>query len=323
MPMLLRINSGNRKILWMLLRIGIAAVSLWFIYGKIADRTGPESLRSVLRFLIHFPDNYLELLMVLLLMPLNWSLESFKWKKLLQPVCAISFAKAIRSVLSGTTIGLFTPNRIGEFAGRVMHLEPQYRIQGTIANIIGSLSQLLITILLGSIALFISISTSESAFAGSGMLMRLASLALPIVALLIYFKIPVIVRLLKRDDWNKYTDMLLNYRSGFMLRIALLSLIRYAVFAVQFLITLHLFGIEIPAVQGLRIIAIIYLIMAVVPTIALSEITVRGSVALYLLTPFTGDAVAVLSASTFIWILNLALPASFGAFSALWIRFTK
>jgi len=323
MRMLLRINSGSRKILWMLLRIGIAAVSLWFIYGKITARSGPESLQSVLHFLIHFPDYYLQLLIVFILMPLNWSLESLKWKKILRPVCPISFPKSVRSVLSGTTVGLFTPNRVGEFAGRVVHLQPQHRIQGTVANIIGSLSQLLITILVGSIAMFISLGKQEFAYLGVGWLMRLIALIVPAILFLAFFKMPALVNLIKRDDWNKYTDILLSYRPVFLLHIVMLSFLRYIVFAIQFLITLNLFGIDIPYTDGFRIIAIIYLVMAVVPTIALSEITVRGSIALFFLTPFTGDAVAVLSASTFIWILNLAVPASFGALSALWIRFTK
>jgi hypothetical protein len=55
-----------------------------------------------------------------------------------------------------------------------------------------------------------------------------------------------------------------------------------------------------------------YLILSAVPTIALSEIGVRGSVAIFLLQNFTENLSAVFLATTCIWIINLAIPALLG-----------
>ena len=52
-------------------------------------------------------------------MLVNWSLEAYKWGALVDRFQSLSFSKKLISVLMGLSIGFLTPNRIGDYAGRL------------------------------------------------------------------------------------------------------------------------------------------------------------------------------------------------------------
>ena len=91
---------------------------------------------------------------IVLLMFLNWFIEALKWKYLVRGLEKISTWKAVESVFCGLTWAVFTPNRIGEFGGRVFFLSPRKRIMGVIAMSVGAMAKLVVTNVLGSLALF-------------------------------------------------------------------------------------------------------------------------------------------------------------------------
>jgi uncharacterized membrane protein YbhN (UPF0104 family) len=250
----------------------------------------------------------------------NWSLESLKWQMLMRPFRRISFLLSFRAVLSGTTISLFTPNRVGEFAGRVLHLEQGFRIKGVIATITGSMSQLLVTIIAGCIALLVYPRDPGFTMIQDREIIQLLASVIPILSVLIFFGLPQLPGLLPEGRFKERIDALASYNAFQLSTAVSISALRYMVFAIQFFLVLRLFNVIIPFSDSIQLIAIIYIVMAIVPTMAVSEIAVRGSVALYFLAPYSGDPAAILAASTLLWLINLALPAGLGALSALWIR---
>ena len=86
---------------------------------------------------------------------------------------------------------------------------------------------------------------------------------------------------------------------------------------------LEFFGVSLPYFEAMRYIMLIYLVMAVVPSIALSELTVRGSVALYFLSPAAANPAGILAATSVLWMINLAFPAILGALSVFYFRLSK
>jgi uncharacterized membrane protein YbhN (UPF0104 family) len=261
--------------------------------------------------------------LVIFLMFVNWGLESWKWMRLMQPFCPIGFPVAFRAVMSGTTISLFTPNRVGEFAGRILHLEPGCRVKGVIATITGSMSQLLVTILMGCMALIWYPGDPAVAEAVPQQLLVPLAAIIPVMSLFIFFGMPWLVQHLPSSKMFAPLTALQRYDTVRLSTAVLISFFRYLVFAFQFYLVLDLFGIELSLLTAARLIAIIYLVMAIVPTMAISEIAVRGSVALYFLVPYDADTYAILAASGLLWLINLAVPAGMGALSALWIRINK
>ncbi|MEJ7737660.1 MAG: lysylphosphatidylglycerol synthase domain-containing protein [Chitinophagaceae bacterium] len=86
---------------------------------------------------------------VFLLMFLNWGVEARKWQVLLQPVERMSIWKAFKATLAGVAFSINTPNRIGEYGGRILYVKEGNRIKAVSLTIVGSISQLIITIILG------------------------------------------------------------------------------------------------------------------------------------------------------------------------------
>jgi hypothetical protein len=72
------------------------------------------------------------LALAIALMLVNWGLESLKWKYLIENFEPIDFSTAIKAVFSGVTLSVITPNQIGDFAGRVIHLEVMNKFRGIV-----------------------------------------------------------------------------------------------------------------------------------------------------------------------------------------------
>jgi hypothetical protein len=96
------------------------------------------------------------------------------------------------------------------------------------------------------------------------------------------------------------------------LNILMVSLIRFIIFTTQYLLIFHAFGVKFDYVTGFAIVSIIFLIMAIIPTIAIAELGIRGKVALAVAGPFTSQLLAVTAGTAVIWFLNLIIPSVIG-----------
>jgi hypothetical protein len=107
--------------------------------------------------------------------------------------------------------------------------------------------------------------------------------------------------------------------------------LRYMVFSTQFYLFLLAFEVPLKLGEAMMIIPVIYLITTSIPTIALSELGVRGSVSVFFIGVFmagnfigVGDLqLRVFAASTCIWLINIALPALIGTFFVNQLRFFR
>jgi uncharacterized membrane protein YbhN (UPF0104 family) len=61
----------------------------------------------------------LNFILVIVLMFVNWSLEALKWKISVQSVQPVSFFRSLKAIFSGVSFSVTTPNRTGEYLGRV------------------------------------------------------------------------------------------------------------------------------------------------------------------------------------------------------------
>ncbi len=86
---------------------------------------------------------------VLVLMLVNWIIETFKWKLAVQKIQEVGFFTAFKAVLSGVSFSVTTPNRVGEYLGRVLYMNEGNRLKAISLTITGSISQLIVTLLMG------------------------------------------------------------------------------------------------------------------------------------------------------------------------------
>ena len=141
-------SSKWRLLVKLLLTIG----AIWFIYLKICNHEGLRDYLTQLQTALSQRGSALIILTVFVLMILNWTVEAVKWKFMIDKIEVVKTGRALEAVFSGLTFSFFTPNRIGEYAGRVFHLHSGKRLQATFITIIENGSQLIITMLMGSIA---------------------------------------------------------------------------------------------------------------------------------------------------------------------------
>lgn len=282
----------------------------------------------------------LQMASIMLLMGLNWLTEARKWQLLVRPLETIPLTRAVRAVFSGISLGFFTPNRIGEYPARSLILRKTGLAEGILVTIAGSMAQLLVTMMAGSFSLVFFIQTffhstdnqSVSFFFLSGLL-----ILLPLMMLVLYLNLPHL-RLNIPARSPALLDRLIRkltifsiYRRRDLLVILLLSVIRYFIFTTQFYLLLRFFGVTINFFHAFELIAVVYLITTLIPSVALTELGFRGSVAIYVFShyqPIAGVdpqvfSAAVLSASVTLWLINIGIPAAMGSFLIFKLKFRK
>ena len=130
---------------------------------------------------------------------------------------------------------------------------------------------------------------------------------------------------------ENYIEVFEQYKSADLMHVILLSILRYVVFTTQFILLLIAFDIRMPLSQSLIIIPVIFLVMTIIPTIALSELGIRGSISFYLIGFYLGhsaglhelSSLRIVAASTTLWLINLAIPAIAGTFFVFNLRFIR
>ncbi len=292
----------------------VIALSCFIFLGfKIAG--SGDSFSSALVVMTQ-PGNILLICLLILLMFFNWGIEALKWKNGAAVIEKISFPGSVSSVLAGVAVSMLGPNRTGEFIGRITALKPDNRTRGSFISIHISLAQTVVTIIAGLLSLMIINPALLPAKINSAVLFVFLPL-LMIFFLLLYFRFADFYRIMKirpLSRWFKNTDFESMRISNRTLTLnLLLSFLRYAVFITQFVLTFRIFGIALDTTDLYLSSAIIYLLIAVVPSFALAELGVRGTVAVYVMDLFSVASTPVIAASTLIWAVNIAIPAAAGA----------
>jgi uncharacterized membrane protein YbhN (UPF0104 family) len=311
-----RKKNKSNQIQLIAIKITIALLAIWFIYRRVFEKENFTSLAGDFKSILLQSSGLLLLTVIFLLMLLNWSVEAVKWKMMISKIQDVTFFKSLEAVFSGLTISFFTPNRIGEYAGRVFHLKSADRIKATLITVIENLSQLLITVIAGSIALIFYLVI----FVSSNPYVLITASVLVIVfitaSILFFLNVSFLQSLFSKwkfsQSWKKYTEVFGYYTYAELLRVIFLAAIRYFIFTMQFYLLLNLFGVQTGFPVTFLLISLTYFVMTLVPTIALTELGVRGAVAVFFLGRITDHHAAIVSATVSLWIINLVIPALIG-----------
>jgi len=264
---------------------------------------------------------------VVILMLVNWSLEAYKWKLSIQQIQQVSFSKAFRAVLSGISFSVSTPNRIGEYLGRVLYMEEGNRLKTISLTIVGSISQLIVTLTMGCIGLVLLRKQIEVGHVISEMWMDVILMgvtAVLIVLTLFYFRLSWLVRLAdKLPGSSKFLYLvkaLENFDATLLLKLLSISLLRFIVFGIQYYLLFRLFDVSIPWWQSFWSVSISFLVLAVIPSFAIADVGLRGKVGIKLIGLFAANELGILFTTITIWFVNLIVPAIAGSLLIVGIK---
>ena len=326
-----------RKTLDIATRLVIAALALTYIFYRLYTLPAGQVNTFFDSVLHHKNVNYLATAMVLLML-INWGTESLKWKILIAQSEKVNFLNAYRAILGGLAVSIFTPNRVGEFMGRVFILKKTDPVKAILLTVVGSFSQLLVTIVAGTAAYLVFAPryfpavVPESSWLVKGFSVTL--ILISVVMLIAFFNLSVLhrVSILIPSKYSEKIRSSIDAIAGcprqLLLKTILLSAFRYLVFSFQFFLSLRLMELNFTFTESLPVIMVMYLVLAAIPTAALTELGVRGSVAVFLFGLVYGSqgpdpetALAIVSATTLIWILNIALPSLAGVLVVSRLKF--
>lgn len=309
----------NKSSLFFLFKLLIVCLACWYIYNETFLNKNFTGIKTAVLNIFLSPGSSFIFSFVLLLMFFNWGIEALKWKFLIRKVEPLSFFKSFRATLSGVTASVFTPNRVGEFLGRIFYLDKADKIQGALIAILGSMSQLLVTFICGSISLLFFISffqpknlLSDNIFA----LLVVLVILINIFSLLLFFSTSALSFFLNKFSFlkklEKYSAVFSFYSPAELLVVLLLSFARYMIFTLQFYFLLKILNVEILFLHSLIIIPMIFLCVTAVPTITPAEIGVREFFALQFIGLVSANSSGIVLSAFSLWLINLAVPALIG-----------
>lgn len=296
----------------------------WVLYQKLSNH---QNLQAFERLMHNLGTDtvVITLSVVVVLMFANWLLEVVKWKYLCRHIEPISFWRATQSVFCGLTWAVFTPNRIGEYGGRVMFLQPRKRIFGVVAMGVGALAQLVLTSVAGSLSIAWFANRFFDLSVAGGVAVWLGAALYAGFFLMLYFNVSWINSGIKRLRFlrksHRFFEILTRYSLRELTTVFLNSLARFVIFTSQYCILMLVIIPDIDFLPMLLLIFILFFVQAALPTLDLFDFGVRSITASYLYAHITDQDIAVMAIASCVWFINLILPAILGSVFVLKINF--
>ena len=289
-----RLRSWGNKSIGLILFV----VCLVAIYNKVAHNENLNQYSADIK--IQFEKvTYFEWAVLLLLFLGNYLMEAIKWQNLLASWSPISIFKSYKSVLIGQAFAFFTPARSGDYVGRILLLPPGSKIKGVAQLAWSSYAQLIITISIGSVALFFNLPF----FPWIKWFMPLGLIA----ALFVYFHPG------QFKGWlNKINQ--LQIENKLKLNLLGLSFLKYMIFILQYTWAVKMLNIPITPIDLWIALGVLFLLLSIIPSISLTDLVIRGQIIVVLLEPYYNNSLMLICLSTIIWAVNFLLPAIIGAF---------
>jgi len=298
----------------------------WSIYHHIQHQPNLEKAWERIRDSFTSPLIW-NLVLAIVLMIVNWSIEAVKWKLSIRTVQEVSFIRAFKAVLSGVSFSVSTPNRIGEYLGRVIYMDEGNRLRTIALTIVGSISQLIVTLFMGCFGLVMLRSSLQNSGLISSLWLQVilySVLAGLLVLTLFYFRLSWLIRWVDRlpgsSKFAYLVNALENFDATILLRLLSLSTLRFIVFILQYYVLFRLFDVDVSWWQVFWAVSVSFLVMAIIPTFAIAELGLRGEISIKLIGLFSINNLGIWMTSMTVWLVNLILPAVIGSLLILSIR---
>ena len=323
----------SKQTISLIIKISIVFVSIFFLYKQISIKSSADEF-DIKTIYINLSNNFYLSFIVFFMMFVNWFLEALKWRFLISKIEKVSILRSLRAVFSGITVSAFTPNRIGEYGGRIFCLEKADRVKGALITVIGSMAQLITTIIFGLIGLLylpsllpnLNILFTNFVFAYPILVFSVILLCVLLVVLYLNISFFSVIfskfRFLKK--FKKYNKVFTYYNSSELLEVLIYSFARYLVFSSQFYILLKIFNVNITYIDSLTLNSLMLMTITVIPNyLPIFEFAQRGIVAISIFSLLSNNSIGVFSATFTMWATNLLLPALVGTIFIFTLKFFR
>lgn len=299
----------NKKIYSFLIKLLIGVISFWIIFKRLNEI---PDLKEQSIYWFSEPKMYLVLVVVLFLMPINWGIESYKWKSITQQIERVPYSTALKSVFSGICIGNLAPGRAMEFLAKIYYFKAENRPSITVLHFINGMFQMLITVTVGIISIVSKLQKTESSYFIYAIL--ICGLCMILFFCWAIFNVSFIQQKLKFIKWFRKFDTShkIQFPGGLIFKLIALSIVRYFVFTTQFYLIYNALSPQTDIIPVFMSIAAYFMLTSLVPMISIIEPAIRAAIALFVFNNTGDNSVIVILSSTFVWIINVVVPSIIG-----------
>ena len=280
-------DSKSRKITWFLLKLVISAACIFYLITSLKERGIDPKV-------VELPAFFTIVIVVeLALMVLNWCLEVKRWQLSVSSYEKISNKQAGIEVLAGVALNLVVPFTIGDFLARILNKKDMYKTTGAI--VFNRLIMLGITLFVGYLGLV--------QFADPSLNSNYWFLGLFVLLL------PVFVR-------HKFGRRIFSYFKetsiSLLLKVLLLSIGRYSVYFVQFILLIWIFNpmLDLDVISGG--VGWIFFFRTAIPSL-FGGLGLREASALVYFQNIVPDITLILVPVILIWLINTFIPSLIGS----------
>ena len=300
---MISIHHKAKQFLVLLVKLLIVGGAFYFIYDQLAHNDKLDWQKFITLFRKN--QSVLGISFILLLSVLNRYFEILKWQNLAKVIHEISVSDATREVLAALTAGIFTPNGLGEYAGKALFYPKSETKKVVFLNLICNGIQMILTVVFGTIGLLIL----------GYWKWVLAIMGISILFFLFSFFLKKIK--IKGYSIEKLLHKINEIPKPIHQKNILLGICRYLVFSHQYYFLFLAFDVDLSYFTLIATISVVYFLASSLPTFQFLDFAVKGSVAIYFFGILGVNEWIVVFISTLMWFLNVVLPVIFGSYYVL------
>lgn len=306
---MISIPHKAKQFLVLLIKLLIVGGAFYFIYNQLANNDKLDWQKFITLFRKN--QSVLGIGFILLLSVLNRYFEILKWQNLAKVIHEISLGEATKQVLAALTAGIFTPNGVGEYAGKALFYPKSEAKNVIFLNLICNGIQMVLTVVFGLFGLmyfnakYEVITTQTVAILFGGF----------VLLLIVLFSLKKIK--IKGYSIEKLVHKINEIPKSIHRKNILLGVLRYLVFSHQYYFLFLAFDVDLPYFTLISTIAVVYFLASSLPTFQFLDFAVKGSVAIFFFEKLGVNEWIVVFISTLMWFLNVVLPVILGSYYVL------
>jgi hypothetical protein len=306
---MISIPHKAKQFLVLVVKLLIVGGAFYFIYNQLAQNDKLDWQK----FIVLFKKNQsiLGIAFILLFSVLNRYFEILKWQNLAQVIHKISVSEATKQVLGALTAGLFTPNGIGEYAGKALFFDKKDTKKVVFLNLICNGIQMVLTVIFGIFGLMY-FNSKYNVITPTTVLFLFGALLALFLVVFVLKKITI-----KGYSIEKLIHKINEIPKSIHQKNIFLGICRYLVFSHQYYFLFLAFDVDLPYITLIATISSVYFLASSLPTFQFLDFAVKGSVAVYFFGILGVNEWIVIFISTLMWFLNVVLPVIIGSYYVL------
>lgn len=300
---MISISHKAKQFTVFIIKLLIVCAAFYFIYNQLAhnDQLDWPKFITLLRLKL----TVFGFVLILSLSIANRYLEILKWQNLVSILRPITISESSKQVLGALTAGIFTPNGLGEYAGKALYFEKVKTKKIIFLNLICNGVQMLLTIVLGTLGLLV---LGYWKWVIGIVLASCCGLAIAYLTKKITIKGYSLLKLVHKINAIPKAVHQKNIALGTL---------RYLVFSHQYYFLFLAFDVDLPYPTLMATIATVYFLASSLPSFQFLDFAVKGSIAVYFFEKLGVNEWIVVFISTLMWFLNVVLPVGIGSYFVL------